>query len=183
MKIEWKNDEMKEFFIENTTNIRYFAKNNGEIYTMNKGLKIKKLKLFKRKDGYEFINILDSSKRRENGTLKNRTIGVHSIIASIAFNNGIYQKELEVNHIDLNKSNNNVYNLEIVNRLDQRNHWNETNNTYVTKTEKYAACVKGKYLGCFLTEEMASKKVLDYITDNEIVVSKYFKNKILPNFN
>ena len=83
---------------------------------------------------------------------------------------------LVVNHIDFNKLNNNVNNLEIVsNRVNtSKNHLKSTSKytgVYYNKINKsWIADIsingKSNYLGSFKTEEEANQKYLQYLNEH-----------------
>lgn len=83
----------------------YFVTTNGEIFNSNNV----RLKTFYKKDGYERISLpsLRHGKRINHS--------VHLIVAEVFLNGGKYTgQQLQVNHIDGNKKNNKLSNLEII---------------------------------------------------------------------
>ena len=111
------------------------------------------------KNGYYSITL------RKNGTGKTRKI--HQLVAESFLNHKRCGLKLVVNHIDLDKTNNKVDNLEIITNRENCNrkhlkssskyigvHWN-------TKDKKWKSVIsingKSKFLGYFISELEASK--------------------------
>jgi hypothetical protein len=107
---------------------------------------------------------------------KVRTFGVHQLVAIAFLNHTPSGMLLVVNHIDFNKLNNNVNNLEIVsNRVNtSKNHLKSTSKytgVYYNKINKsWIADIsingKSNYLGSFKTEEEANQKYLQYLNEH-----------------
>lgn len=110
--------------------------------------------------GYRCVSLFIDGKRR--------TKLVHRLVANY-FIRPLTHKE-QVNHIDMNKSNNNLSNLEIVNNRQNITHKNILNTELTSKftgvslhksTNKWLSCIRiGKksiHLGLFDSEELASK--------------------------
>lgn len=98
----WKNIKGYEglYQISNLGKIKSLKR----IDTNNHFVKEKIIKTFKSNNGYEIVSLSKKS--------KNKTFLVHRLVAIAFLNN--FNKNLEVNHIDGNKFNNNVLNLECV---------------------------------------------------------------------
>jgi hypothetical protein len=77
------------------------------------GKKPRILKYTKDKYGYRYIVL--------SGDLKTETLYIHRLVAQTFIPNPL--KKLEVNHIDLNKENNHVSNLEWNTRIENMNHY------------------------------------------------------------
>lgn len=92
----------------------YFAGDDGFIYS-DKYLNMKRLSLVNHKNGYTYVQLSLNGKK----LLKR----VHRLIA-LAF---LGKSELQVNHIDGNKSNNNLSNLEYVSSFDNMKHAHKLN--------------------------------------------------------
>jgi hypothetical protein len=134
----------------------------------------KLLSLGKDKDGY-LIAVLC-----QDGIKK--TVKIHRLVAN-AFIDKIEDKDI-VNHIDSNKSNNVVSNLEWVSSLENSCHSKskfKSSSKYigVSYNKKYRIfianiCLNGKniYLGSFKTEEDAYNRRCDYELKNDII-NKY----------
>lgn len=130
----------------------------------------KLLSLGKDKDGY-FMAILC-----QDGIKK--TVKIHRLVAN-AFIDKIDGKDI-VNHIDSNKSNNNLSNLEWVSSLENSCHSKsklKSSSKYIgvsyNKKDKIFIsniCFNGKYiyLGCFKTEEDAYNVRVKFEKDNGI---------------
>jgi hypothetical protein len=89
----------------------FLISNNGELYKKLKN-KLKRVMFFEDSDGY-LITKLQSNLIRVS-------VSAHRLTASVFFNVDILG--LEINHIDGNKKNNNIKNLEIVNHKDNMAH-------------------------------------------------------------
>jgi hypothetical protein len=135
----------------------YQVSNLGNVKSM-KFNKEKILKPSKDSKGYLSINL------SVNGVVKMRNI--HQLVAESFLNHKRCGYKLVVNHLDFNKTNNNVSNLEIVSARENCNkkhlksssqytgvHWNKN-------LKKWMAYItisrKAKYLGCFDDELRAA---------------------------
>jgi len=105
---------------------------------------------------------------------------IHQLVAKVFLGHNACGMELVINHIDFNKLNNNVSNLEIISQRENTSKRKNLEN----KTSKYiGVCFKknryevsiqinGKvhYLGRFKTEEEANEKYLSKL--NSIIICK-----------
>tara|TARA_R110000744_G_scaffold151465_1_gene264940 strand:+ start:101 stop:559 length:459 start_codon:yes stop_codon:yes gene_type:complete len=131
---------------------RYLVNNNGDIYS-----KVKKrlLKPCKSVRGYMVV------------TLDKKTRKVHQLVAMAFLNHEPCGMKLVVNHIDFNKTNNNVNNLEVVTTRENSNLKHiKSSSKYVgvgwhKRANKWQAEIfidrKKKYLGLFADELKASE--------------------------
>ena len=136
----------------------YQISNLGNVKSL-KCNKEKILKLHKNTNGYLIIGLA------VNGIVKTRK--VHQLVAESFLNHKVCGLQLVVNHIDFNRTNNNISNLEIVTNRENSNrkhlkstskytgvHWNKRANKWHS-----AIRLNGntKYLGLFTNELEASK--------------------------
>ena len=123
------------------------------------------------RNGYKFVNVWS------NNTQK--TYKIHRLVAEHFLDN--FDPNLDIDHIDRNKQNNNVSNLRCVSRSDNlRNKSKRTGcsskykGVYQLKNGKWRSSGYNdgivKYLGQFETEEDAYKKYLEYNTENGFLV-------------
>jgi len=97
--------------------------------------------------------------------LKNKSYKVHRIIGMVYLGLDINNPNLQVDHIDRCRTNNNINNLRIV--TNQENMWNTTRTGYSwhTRDEKWTAYIninkKRIHLGSFNTEEEARNAYLE----------------------
>ena len=91
----------------------YQVSNLGNIQSL-KNKKLKFLQFALDKDGYRYVVL-------SNWFLKKKTLYIHRIVAKAFIPNP--ENKPEVNHIDFNKQNNNVENLEWVTRIENMNHY------------------------------------------------------------
>jgi hypothetical protein len=89
---------------------KYFITKEGLIFSSNSN---KFLKLFYNPKGYQQVNLYGEN-------CKYKTIYVHRLVAETFIDN--IENKLEVNHIDGNKQNNNICNLEWCTRSENINH-------------------------------------------------------------
>ena len=164
----------------------YKISNFGKVKSLEKsrmnGKNLKILRIYPEKNlktrisntGYELVTL------SKNGKLK--TFSVHRLIA-LSFLTNIDKKV--VNHIDSNKLNNNLLNLEIISNLENNCHFSKTKKyktskfigvTFCNKTKKWKSQISfnGKKigLGYFLKEEEAYEKRKKFEFENKIV-NKY----------
>jgi hypothetical protein len=163
-----------EFFLP-IKNYENYSISNFGIIKNNKTNRIMKQDI--RKDGYKQIKLY------KNGIMK--SFRVHRLVAKAFLENP--DNKPKVDHIDENKSNNNVKNLRWSTVQDNSyNRGKQINNTsgfkgvsFHKNANKYRATIKinGKYkhLGLFLTPEEASEKY--EITAKELHGNFYYKNK------
>ena len=175
------NNLLRQIIIDNT-NLIYFVSNVGDVYTMSIYGMIKKPKLqLNKKTGYYFINILDNSSRKNNGTLKNRTMLVHRLVAYAWHCDGQYRDrslsfDMVINHKDKNRLNNDYNNLELIPQFENILHGSNIKYSYVNKVgNRFSVVFKQKYFGTFATAEIASKALKKYLIENNIVIPKYAK--------
>jgi len=104
----------------------YYASKDGHIYSTNYTEEPKKLNAFLRKDGYVAVAIHGKG-------IKRRTVRVHRIIAQAYILNP--ENKPQVNHLDGNKSNNAVSNLEWVTAKENTKHaWDTGLSTFAVKS-------------------------------------------------
>lgn len=89
----------------------YYVSDDGKIYS-DKYKERRELSQRKNKKGYLYVNLC------KNG--KYKSVSVHKIVAKAFLKN--YDSNLQVNHIDGNKENNNIENLECVTRSENIRH-------------------------------------------------------------
>lgn len=111
---------MKELNKTNIFDIKdfdnYFIDENGNVYKkLNPGIK---------KDGYKRIVLTD-----KNGLKKD--FAVHRIVCETFLDNPLNKEQ--VNHIDFNRTNNNILNLEWVTRYENMQHLYRNNKRYKVK--------------------------------------------------
>lgn len=115
------------------------------------------------KNGYKYI-----SQKVGNKVIQ---IYVHQLIYYVATG----KVPSEINHIDINKLNCKIDNLEESNRIENSRNKIKTNKLGTTKTSsnKYKAQMyvngKLKYIGTFLTEDEAYEAYLDFKKENNLV--------------
>jgi len=147
---------------------RYIISNQGELKSHING-KYKTLKGSKNKDGYTQYTLNYKELDLYN------VYGGHQLVAMAFLNhtpNGT--KGYIVDHIDDNRLNNNLLNLNIISNFEN------TVKRYVNKKKYGVGYYKGKfksnvwhngktkYLGYFNTEEEAHQKALKYVKDNNL---------------
>ena len=136
---------------------RYAVDEDGSVWSKNynKTGKMKKMKGGINRYGYPYVII------RKDGKQKGKT--VHRLVAQAYLPD--YCEELSVDHIDRDKTNNNLSNLRMV--THQKNTFNTKAKGYTWhKTrQKWMAFIgkdgKQHYLGLFTTEEEAHQAYLD----------------------
>lgn len=134
-------------------------------YSINKMGKVinnttqKELKQTLQKDGYKVVYLYDTTKKRT------MPIRIHILLAMTYMNHKRDGHKIVINHIDLNKTNNCLTNLELITQRENANH------LHIKSTSKYRGVsfhinrwvsqifIKGRsvYLGRFKTELDASK--------------------------
>lgn len=136
-----------------------------------KNLSTNKIHLGSLARGYKQINL------KTNGKYKGYLI--HRLVAKAFLEN--YSSELMVNHIDSNKSNNQVNNLEMVTNRENQCHSVKLKNKYIgvsfhsiykVWTAQIMINGKLKYIGRFNSEEEAYKGRCDFEKKNGII-NKY----------
>lgn len=90
---------------------KYFISSDGEVYS-DKYKDRRKLKLRKNSKGYLYVNLCKDGKYR--------SIEVHRLVAQEFLQD--FSSSLQVNHIDGNKENNSMSNLEMVSQADNIKH-------------------------------------------------------------
>ena len=98
---------------------------------------------------------------------KKKTFTVHSLVASAFLDHKPCGHKLVVNHIDINRENNNLYNLEIITQRENANHKHiKSSSKYVgvswaKKKEKWHSTIhingRKKHLGYFTDEKEAAQ--------------------------
>jgi hypothetical protein len=136
----------------------YQVSNLGNVKSY-KNNKERQLKLSKNSDGYSVVGL-----RTDNVA---KTKKVHQLVAEMFLNHKVCRLELVINHIDFNKTNNNVNNLEIVTVRQNTNRkhiksssihtgvsWDKSRNKWVSHIYLNG---KLKHIGRFENELDASK--------------------------
>lgn len=128
------------------------------------------LSLINKENGYKYITLV------KDGTRKNHYI--HRLVAQAFIGN--IPAGLVVNHIDHNKGNNCVDNLEIITQMQNTHHslhlmkkpkTHKDDNFYIRlKGKRYEVTVNRKYLGIFATIEQARKVRDEYIKKNQLLL-------------
>ena len=133
----WKDIYFIENGIEYDYRGLYQVSSEGKIKSLNYNHtgKEKILKPQKTKDGYQFVSLY------KNGKVKQFI--VHRLIAHMFIPNDDQENKTQVNHIDENKENNSVENLEWCTR--------EYNNNYGTRNERIGKTKSQKVIGYSLT--------------------------------
>lgn len=141
-------------FIENVPNIKknmYLISNTGELYSLYKERMCGNsanafIKPYIDRDGYERVGLMS-----ESGTPKYYTKGVHTlVISSFKGSAPSYLKDPTVNHIDGNCRNNNINNLEWIERAANSN----------IQYRKHVA--RGKYNAGNIYSENTIKEIIDH---------------------
>lgn len=96
---------------------------NGHKYVKREKI----LKLNKTADGYSKVSLFDNTKRKQ--------LYIHRLILSV-FYPVINMNELQVNHIDENKNNNNIENLEWVTSEQNVNHGTRNQRASLSMSKK-----------------------------------------------
>ena len=148
---------------------------NGKDFKIKRTYDEKILKTVISKNGYEYVILSKDGKPK--------TFTVHRIVA-LSFLGNIENKV--INHIDFNKINNALYNLEIISNLENNCHFSKKNKNksskyigvhFCKKSKKWKAQISfnGKKigLGYFLKEEDAYQQRINFENKNRI------KNKYL----
>ena len=114
----------------------YLVSNKGNVKSLNYNHtnKEKLLVINKYKSGYAYVNLYN-----EMGAKKKK---VHKLVFE-AFNKDFILGDLEINHIDECKDNNNIYNLEAVSKKENANHG--TRNLRISEKNKGK---KSRYDNC-----------------------------------
>ena len=128
----WRDIHFIENGIEYDFRGLYQVSTDGRVKSLGND-KTKKEKILKAKNrcGYEYVNL------SKNGKRKNFT--VHRLVAHMFLSNDNPIEKIEVNHIDENKENNHISNLEWCTR--------EYNMNFGTRNERVSKMMKGKNKG------------------------------------
>jgi len=138
----------------------YYIEPNGDVYSIDRIVEDKNGKSYFREgkllkpkinqDGYYYLNLY------KNGTVKNYL--VHRLVALTHLPN--HENYPEVNHIDCNRQNNNLNNLE----------WcsHEYNNQSINTTKNF---------GCVTKDKRCKNFYLARYTLNKVTHSKHFKTE------
>jgi hypothetical protein len=114
------------------------------------------LKPRKIKDGYLMVSLYKHNKPKN--------CQIHRLVAKHFLNN--YDEKLEVNHIDYNKENNTVDNLEMITRYDNvYDYFHKNSKTGIVGIDKckgkyYRVRYKSKYIGQFKTMQEAENALI-----------------------
>lgn len=154
---------------------KYYVSNLGAIYS-DKHKKRKKLKQRKNSRGYFYVNLC------KNGKYKSFT--VHRIVAKAFCDN--YSEDLDVNHIDCNKANNSICNLEMVTRSQNIRHAEDNNLTNHLKGEKHCCAklsnqnvreIRSKFIPRVYTMKMLAREYNVHVaTIKNIIYGVYWKS-------
>ena len=123
------------------------------------------LKKYKNKEGYELLCLT------KNGTQKTRT--VHQLVAESFLNHKPNRHKLVVNHIDFNRNNNHLSNLEVITQREN------TNRKHCKSSSKYVGVSWHKQ-----HEKWSSRITINSNTVNlgsfstEIEASEVYQNKL-----
>lgn len=130
----------------------YYISDCGEVYScMHK----RYAKIGDNGHGYRRIGL------KMKGVRKWKNAYVHRLVA-LAYIDNIHNKE-EVNHIDENKDNNDVSNLEWCTRKENVNHGTAIDRQKTSRSNKtYVYGYKGDFVGVFKSTSDASKKILGH---------------------
>ena len=137
---EWREINLKQLFSENNINKKYFVSNLGR---------------FKN----SFGTIMDNYKVNDNGYIRvyisRKTFALHRLIALTFLENS--ENKEQVNHIDGNKLNNSVKNLEWINNRENQIHKfkNGLGNNFTRKIGKYDLC--GNFIKEYKSIVLAAK--------------------------
>ena len=147
----------------------YFVSENGDVFSCKKQRFLKKSIHSK---GYEVVDLFINGKRK--------TAFVHRLVAECF----IGVSDMQVNHIDGNKLNNNVKNLEYVSNRENRLHSLKDRKKPIgvfKHGKKYRAISevgdKKIYLGSYETQEEARKAYVKFCLD--MGDKKYLQKEIL----
>lgn len=110
----------------------YFCDFEGNFYSKKRN-SIKKLKLKTNKGGY--AQLVTVNKKRRSYYL------AHRLIAVVFLNLDYTNKNIQVNHIDMNKLNNSVCNLELVTGKENIHHSIENGKHKATRTSYVIKCL------------------------------------------
>lgn len=131
----------EETFVFDWYTDHYMASNKGRVMNF---LTKKILKPTKNNRGYYYVKLYNNGKKH--------TVGVHTLVARAFLNN---LKEYEVNHIDLDKSNNSLSNLELTTRQENLDHARLNGAFKSLKGEKSPSC---KFNNSIITNMLFMKK-------------------------
>lgn len=144
----------------------YQISNRGEVRSLDRfdgirGIKGRTIKPNLKQNGYAQVGLRKEGKRK--------WVSIHRLVAIHFINNP--KNKPQVNHIDCNKQNNNIENLEWVTAQDNYKHAKENGLIKPLKGEKHP------YFGLFGERSKSAKKVVRY--NKETGESKLYNAKIL----
>ena len=141
----------------------YLVTSYGRVFSLKHG-KLKELKQAKNKQGYLVVCLCKNNKK-----INKR---VHRLVAQSFIPNP--NNKQQVNHIDENKENNNVSNLEWMTHKE--------NNDYGTRNQRISKAISGEKSYMFGKESINRKKVLRY-KNEEIKIYSCIKDVEKDGFN
>ena len=157
---EWRDIHFIENGVEYDYRGKYQVNSHGRVKSLNynKTGKEKILKAKKDKDNYEYVCLSKNNKQKN--------FKIHRLVAHMFLSNDNPIEKVDVNHIDENKENNHVSNLEWCTR--------GYNCNYGTRNERVGESRKGKYKG---EKNPRARKIvmIDPSTKQLIFIFKYVK--------
>lgn len=135
---------------------KYYITDEGKVYS-DKYNERRELSPRKNQRGYLYVNLC------KNG--KYKSVMVHKLVAKHFLEN--YTETLQVNHIDGNKLNNDVSNLEMVTQSENIRHAikhklltpkSHESHWYAKLTEKQVEEIRAKYIPKIVTQKMLAKE-------------------------
>lgn len=147
----------------------YKVSNKGNLFRILKSGKLKEVKGAINNKGYRIVHISKNN--------ISRVYSVHQLVAMAFLNHNVNKWDNVVDHIDHNKLNNNVENLQILSHREnvskrQKEYsskhigvtWHKKAKKWVAQATKQGE--KRKYLGLFKTENEATEAIEAYLLKN-----------------